>query len=106
MAWRSRGRDKEAIVKAMLLRTPRPVQERPMELVDLPEPTPGRGELLIAVYACGICHTDLHTVEGELPPHKSPVVPGHQIVGEVVAVGEDVPADRVGRRVGVPWLWS
>ena len=92
-------------MKAMLLRTPRPVEERPLELVELPTPAPGPGELLIAVHACGICHTDLHTVEGELPPHRSPVVPGHQIVGEVVAVGEGVDGAFVGRRVGVPWLW-
>jgi alcohol dehydrogenase, propanol-preferring len=92
-------------VRAMLLRTPRAIEERPLELVELPEPKPGRGELLIAVHACGICHTDLHTVEGELPPHKSPVVPGHQIVGDVVAVGEGVAAGRIGQRVGVPWLW-
>jgi alcohol dehydrogenase, propanol-preferring len=109
---RSRGRGsgagdrwEEDLVKAMLLRTPRPVEERPLEFVELPAPVPGPGGLLIAVHACGICHTDLHTVEGELPPHRSPVVPGHQIVGEVVAVGEGVAAAFVGRRVGVPWLW-
>ena len=92
-------------MKAMLLRAPRPVEERPLELVELPTPAPGPGQVLIAVHACGICHTDLHTVEGELPPHRSPVVPGHQIVGEVAAVGEGVDRHVVGRRVGVPWLW-
>ncbi|HJW76526.1 MAG TPA: alcohol dehydrogenase catalytic domain-containing protein, partial [Thermoleophilia bacterium] len=92
-------------MRAMLLRSPRQVGERPLELIDLPRPQPGPGELLIEVHACGICHTDLHIVEGELSPHRSPVVPGHQIVGEVVAVGEGVVASRVGSRVGVPWLW-
>ena len=95
---------------------PRPAGERPLQLVELPVPQPGPGEVLIAVHACGVCHTDLHTVEGELEPHRSPVVPGHQIVGEVVALGEGadaVPAGgepggaplRLGERVGVPWLW-
>ena len=53
-----------------------------------------------------MCHTDLHIVEGELPPHSSPVVPGHQIVGEVVEVGHKVELLEIGDRVGVPWLWS
>lgn len=104
-----------ATMKAMLLQRPRAVGERPLELVELPVPQPAAGEVLLRVLACGICHTDLHTVEGELQPHKSPVVPGHQIVGEVVAFGPgaaDVPAGgdpaaaplRLGERAGVPWL--
>jgi propanol-preferring alcohol dehydrogenase len=99
-------------MRAMRLERPRPVGERPLTLVELPVPRPAAGEVLIAVHACGVCHTDLHTVEGELEPHRSPVVPGHQIVGEVVAFGEGadaVPAGgvplRQGERVGVPWLW-
>jgi propanol-preferring alcohol dehydrogenase len=91
-------------MKAMLLRHPAPAADRPLELADLPEPSPGQGEILIRVRACGVCHTDLHIVEGELPPHKSPVVPGHQIVGEVVARGPGVSEHEVGDRVGVPWL--
>jgi propanol-preferring alcohol dehydrogenase len=104
-----------ATMKAMLLQRPRAVGERPLDLVELPVPQPAAGEVLLRVLACGICHTDLHTVEGELQPHKSPVVPGHQIVGEVVAFGPgaaDVPAGgdpaaaplRLGERAGVPWL--
>ena len=100
----------------MRLERPRPVGERPLTLVELPVPRPAAGEVLIAVHACGVCHTDLHTVEGELEPHRSPVVPGHQIVGEVVAFGEGADAApaggetggtplRLGERVGVPWLW-
>ncbi len=102
-------------MKAMLLRRPRAAGTRPLELAELPLPQPGPGEVLLRVRACGVCHTDLHTVEGELPPHRSPVVPGHQIVGEVVAFGfgaADVPTGgdpfaaplRLGERVGVPWL--
>ena len=102
-------------MKAMLLRRPRAAGARPLETAELPVPQPGPGEVLLRVRACGICHTDLHTVEGELPPHRSPVVPGHQIVAEVVAFGfgaADVPAGgdplaaplHLGERVGVPWL--
>jgi alcohol dehydrogenase, propanol-preferring len=93
-----------AIVRAMQLRRPAAAAERPLEPADLPVPDPGRGEVLIRVEACGVCHTDLHIVEGELPPHTSPVVPGHQIVGEVADVGPNVSEHDVGDRVGVPWL--
>jgi len=62
-------------MRAMLLRHPEPIDERPLELVELPQPHPGPGEILIAVSACGVCHTDLHVCEGELPPQQSPVVP-------------------------------
>jgi propanol-preferring alcohol dehydrogenase len=105
-------------MKAMQLGRPRAVGERPLELVTLPVPHPAPGEVLLRVRACGVCHTDLHTVEGELAPHKSPVVPGHQIVGEVVAFGpgaSSMPAGgdpaaapfRLGERAGVPWLhWA
>ena len=94
-------------MRAMLLRQPRPIDEQPLELVDLQRPHPGPGEILIRVNACGVCHTDLHIAEGELPPHRSPVVPGHQIVGRVAELGEGVREHRVGARVGVPWLnWA
>jgi propanol-preferring alcohol dehydrogenase len=70
-------------------------------------PTPGAGELLIAVAACGVCRTDLHVVDGDLPHPKLPIVPGHEIVGRVVAVGADVGDFSIGERVGVPWLgWT
>jgi len=94
-------------MRAMLLRQPRPIDEQPLELVDLQRPHPGPGEILIRVNACGVCHTDLHIAEGELPPHRSPVVPGHQIVGRVTELGEGVTEHQVGARVGVPWLnWA
>ena len=77
---------------------------RPLALQSRPIPEPATGEVLIAVRACGVCRTDLHLVDGELPRPKLPVVPGHEIVGEVVAIGADVTELRVGARVGVPWL--
>ena len=104
-----------ATMRALQLAAPKPVGERPLALVELPVPQPGPGEVLLRVRACGVCRTDLHIVEGELPPHHSPVVPGHQIVGEVAGLGEGAerlapggepgarPLD-LGERVGVPWL--
>jgi propanol-preferring alcohol dehydrogenase len=102
-------------MRAMRLAAPAPVAEAPLRLARLPVPEPGSGQVLLRVLACGVCRTDLHILEGELPPHRSPVVPGHQIVGEVVALGpgaESVapggdPAASplgLGDRVGVPWL--
>ena len=70
-------------MQAMVLREVRPVEENPLEEVSLPVPKPGPGEVLIRVGVCGVCHTDLHTVEGDLALAKRPVVPGHQIVGRV-----------------------
>ena len=102
-------------MRAMQLAAPGLAEEAPLRLVDLPVPEPGRGQVLLRVLACGVCRTDLHILEGELPPHRSPVVPGHQIVGEVAALGpgaaavhpggdEAVEPPAVGDRVGVPWL--
>jgi propanol-preferring alcohol dehydrogenase len=72
---------------------------------DLPLPEPGAEEIRLRVRVCGVCHTDLHTVEGDLPLPKLPVVPGHQVVGIVDAVGEGVRRFTIGQRVGVPWLY-
>jgi propanol-preferring alcohol dehydrogenase len=91
-------------MKAQILRHPRPVEQSPLEAVDLPDPTPNDDEVLLRVHACGICHTDLHTVEGEISG-KLPIVPGHQIVGVVEEVGASVKEVRIGDRVGVPWLY-
>lgn len=80
---------------------------RPLERRRVPVPRPGAGELLIAVSACGVCRTDVHIVDGELPQPKLPLILGHQIVGRVVAVGDGVDDAAVGDRVGVPWLaWT
>jgi len=77
---------------------------RPLALRTLPRPEPGPGQVLIAVRACGVCRTDLHLVDGDLPDPKVPVIPGHEIVGTVVALGAGVTTPAPGTRVGVPWL--
>jgi propanol-preferring alcohol dehydrogenase len=79
---------------------------RRLKEVDMPVPQPGPEEVLIRVHACGVCRTDLHIVDGELPDPKLPLVPGHEIVGEVAATGELVARFAPGDRVGVPWLGS
>ena len=73
-------------------------------LADIPDPVAGPGEVLVRVRACGVCRTDLHVVDGELPGACSPIVPGHEIVGTVAATGPGVAGFAVGDRVGVPWL--
>ena len=77
---------------------------RPLALRTLPRPEPGAGEVQIAVHACGVCRTDLHLVDGELPDPKMPVIPGHEIVGTVTAHGPGATGPIIGTRVGVPWL--
>ena len=88
-------------MKAMVLRKARPIEEKPLEAVEVPAPTPGPDEIRIKVQACGVCHTDLHTVEGELTLPRLPVIPGHQIVGVVDQLGANVTRFRLGDRVGV-----
>jgi alcohol dehydrogenase, propanol-preferring len=91
-------------MRAMVLQAAAPAESRPLELRDVPVPEPAAGEVLVNVQACGVCRTDLHVVEGELPDPKLPLVPGHQVVGTVDRVGEGVQGPAVGERVGVPWL--
>ena len=91
-------------MKACVLNSPAPVDERPLEFTEVETPTPGDDELLVRVRACGICRTDLHVVEGELPMRRPHVIPGHQVVGEVAAVGARVESFPSGERVGVAWL--
>lgn len=93
-------------MNAMVLKSPCPVEERPLVWMDVPTPEPGPHELRIRVRACGICHTDLHTVEGELSLPKLPVIPGHQVVGVVEEVGAGVTRFRTGERVGMAWLYA
>jgi alcohol dehydrogenase, propanol-preferring len=93
-------------MKAMLLKEPRPIEEKPLIMAEVEKPTPGLKEVRIKILTCGICHTDLHVVEGELPPKKLPIIPGHQIVGVVESVGRKVTRFRAGERVGVAWLNS
>jgi len=93
-------------MRAMLLEAARPVEDSPLRPAEIPTPTPGPGEVRVQVLCCGLCHTDLHTVEGDLPLPKLPVVPGHQIVGVVDSLGAGVRSLREGDRVGIPWLYS
>ncbi len=93
-------------MKAMQLKKPKPAEESPLELVELNEPVPQSKEIKLKVKACGVCHTDLHTVEGELSLPKLPLVPGHEVIGTVEGVGDDVTQFKKGDRVGVPWLYS
>jgi len=90
----------------MRLEQSAPAEQSPLVLREIPAPTPRQGELRVKVLTCGLCHTDLHTVEGDLPPHKRPVVPGHQIVGIVDQLGSGVSTHKAGDRIGIPWLHS
>jgi alcohol dehydrogenase, propanol-preferring len=91
---------KRTTMRAMVLEEP----GRPLILKELPVPEPGEEQVLIRVHACGVCRTDLHVVDGELPEPKMPLIPGHEIVGTVVEVGTGVSTFHPGDRVGVPWL--
>lgn len=91
-------------MKACILAAPGRVESSPLRSVDLAAPVPRGKEVLVRVHACGVCRTDLHVVEGELPPRKSPVIPGHQVVGAVEQCGPQVSRFRPGARVGIPWL--
>ena len=88
----------------MLLTHPAPIDSAPLQLRDLPVPEPAAGEIRVRVAACGICRTDLHVVEGELPPQLDAVVPGHQVVGIVDRCGAGRDALQEGDRVGIAWL--
>jgi propanol-preferring alcohol dehydrogenase len=81
-------------------------EEAPLKLTQLPVPEPGRGQVRLEVQVCGVCHTDLHTVEGEIHPPTLPITPGHQVVGVVDSLGDGVTNLHEGDRVGVPWLFS
>jgi propanol-preferring alcohol dehydrogenase len=93
-------------MKAMCLSKAQPIEQNPLELLDLPAPVPGPREVRLRVEACGVCRTDLHIIEGDLQLPKLPLVPGHQIVGIVDRVGEGVTRFRIGDRLGIPWLFS
>jgi propanol-preferring alcohol dehydrogenase len=81
-----------------------PIDDGPLSRVDRPEPTPGPGEVMVRVSCCGVCRTDLHLAEGDLPPRHPSVVPGHEVVGRVEALGSRTTRFAVGDRVGVAWL--
>lgn len=92
-------------MRAMVLHEPKPIEERPLTLTERPTPEPGPGQIRLQVHVCGICHTDLHTVEGDLELPQMPIIPGHQIVGTVEARGEGATRYELGERVGVAWLY-
>jgi propanol-preferring alcohol dehydrogenase len=91
-------------MKACLLDSPAAVETNPLRWCEVDEPKPGEGEVVLRVRACGVCRTDLHVVEGELPPRKSPVIPGHQVVGVVEKTGPGVTSLKPGIRAGIAWL--
>lgn len=93
-------------MRAALLRRQAPVTGSPLELVDLPDPAPGPGEILLRVSACGVCRTDLQLAEGDIAARRLPVIPGHQAVGIVAALGAGVEGWNAGDRAGVAWLAS
>jgi alcohol dehydrogenase, propanol-preferring len=100
---RTRGKRDDPGVHAMVLEE----QRRPLAAAELADPRPGPGDVLVRVSACGVCRTDLHVVDGDLSEPKLPLVPGHQIVGEVVEAGEGTERYSAGERVGIPWLgWT
>lgn len=77
---------------------------KPLQWQERPDPQPDRGEIRVAATACGVCRTDLHVVDGELPDPKLPIIPGHEIIGRVEALGPGVEGFEIGMRVGIPWL--
>jgi len=91
-------------MRAMVLDKPR----QPLQLRDIERPRPAKGQLLVRIATCGVCRTDLHVVDGELPDPRLPLIPGHQIVGYVEEIGPDIPSSfAIGDRVGIPWLgWT
>ena len=91
-------------MKACLLRSIAPVETNPLVFTEVPTPEPAPREVLVRVRACAVCRTDLHVIEGELPPRKLPLIPGHQIVGVVERLGEGAHRFAPGTRVGIAWL--
>lgn len=93
-------------MQAMVLSAPADIESSPLELRDVADPQPGTGEIRVRVHICGVCRTDLHVIEGELPPQRAEVIPGHQVVGVVDEVGTGCRRWKRGDRVGIAWLRS
>ncbi|WP_455382287.1 zinc-dependent alcohol dehydrogenase family protein [Salinispira pacifica] len=89
----------------MVLGASADIEEKPLSLAEVERPSPGAGQILVEVAVCGVCHTDLHTVEGDLDVPSFPLIIGHQIVGRVAELGPEVSGWKRGDRVGIPWLW-
>jgi propanol-preferring alcohol dehydrogenase len=92
------------LMRANVLHHQAPIDERPLSFQSVPDPEPNPGEVLVRVEACGVCRTDLHVVEGDLPPVTMPIIPGHQVVGRVAAAGAGASRFGIGARVGIAWL--
>ncbi len=93
-------------MRAMLLKIPANAENFPLLMENVPQPDPGKHEVLLQVLACGVCHTDLHIIEGDLVAPSYPVIPGHQVVGRVMMAGESVAEGLIGQRVGAYWMHS
>ena len=94
-------------MKAMVLNRISSVEGKPLELVDLPDPVPGRGQILVKVSTCGVCHTELDEIEGRVSPSRFPMILGHEIVGKVEGLGPGVTKFKEGDRVGIAWInWA
>jgi propanol-preferring alcohol dehydrogenase len=91
-------------MRAMVLRQPASIETAPLALEEWPDPEPGPGEIAVEIAVCGVCRTDLHVIEGELPPRREAVIPGHQIVGRVSGAGPGARRFSPGERVGIAWL--
>jgi len=91
-------------MKAMVLNRQAPIESSPLALMDVPDPTPGDGEVRIRVSCCAVCRTDLHVVEGDIHPPAFPIVPGHQVVGVVDRLGPNCKRFKIGTRIGIAWL--
>jgi alcohol dehydrogenase, propanol-preferring len=91
-------------VRAMALHRQAPIGTGPLRLEQRPQPTPAAREILVRVAACGICRTDLHVIEGDLPLQRSPIIPGHQVIGRIEALGAGASRFRAADRVGIAWL--
>ena len=91
-------------MKACVLQSPAPIETNPLVFTDVPAPTAANGEVLVRVSYCGVCRTDLHVIEEELVPQKSPVIPGHQVIGVVEKLGSGSSRFSLGARVGIAWL--
>ena len=93
-------------MRVMQFFRPMQVEEKPLVFKEIPILTPGEGQVLLRILYCGVCHTDLHIVEGDITPSRIPIIPGHQVVGVIEETGSSVVNLRVGDRVGVPWLYD
>jgi len=96
----------DGMMQAVLLRAQAPIRSAPLVARDLPRPEPGSGEVRVRVRACATCRTDLHVIEGDLAPRRMPIVPGHQVVGTVEALGPAASRFAAGDRIGIAWLRS